>query len=239
MSLEQATQKGALAFFGDKYKPDKVRMVAVDEFSKELCGGTHVANTGQIGLFKIIELASPAAGLKRIVAITGFKALEFAQNVSEQVKGLSLFFNKKPEQLLDAVEKQRLEHKETIDQLSKIKKEYSKVLLETWALERTMVCKTPIVVMEIEPIFSENLSEIAQLLSQKITGACFLTVKDGQTTRFACALDSSTGKSLSAFVPILKQEKGFGFGLQNTVLQGGGQLNVERIAQLFCDWLSC
>lgn len=239
MSLEQATQKGALAFFGDKYKPDKVRMVAVDEFSKELCGGTHVANTGQIGLFKIVELASPAAGLKRIVAITGFKALEFAQSVSEQVKALSLFFKKKPEQLLDAVQKQRLEHKEMIDQLSKIKKEYSKVLLETWALQRTLVGKTPIVVMEIEPIFLENLSEIAQLLSKKITGACFLTVKDEQTTRFACALDSSIGRSLSAFVPILKQEKGFGFGLQNAVLQGGGQLNVERIVQLFCAWLSC
>src|SRR5579872_5491370 len=62
MPLTKALEQGALAFFGDKYKPEQVRMVGIDEFSKELCGGTHVKTTGAIGAFKIIEVTALSAG---------------------------------------------------------------------------------------------------------------------------------------------------------------------------------
>ncbi len=75
MPLAQARETGAMMLFGEKY-PDVVRMVSIGEFSKELCGGTHLDNSGQVGLFKIIGEESVSAGTRRITALTGSAALE-------------------------------------------------------------------------------------------------------------------------------------------------------------------
>ncbi len=74
LPIAEARQAGAMMLFGEKY-PDMVRMVAMGEFSKELCGGTHLDNTGQVGLFRIVGEESVAAGTRRITAVTGPEAL--------------------------------------------------------------------------------------------------------------------------------------------------------------------
>jgi alanyl-tRNA synthetase len=87
-SLEDAKKEGALAFFGDKYG-DKVRMISIPEFSKELCGGTHCERTGEIGMLIITGESSVASGVRRIEAVTGAQALDYVRNLQDQISGIA------------------------------------------------------------------------------------------------------------------------------------------------------
>lgn len=100
MSTEDAKNSGALAIFGEKYA-DKVRVLTIGSFSKELCGGTHVSHTGDIGLFKIIEELGVSAGVRRIQAMTGQHALDWVSALEEQTTQLTKLFKSSKGNLLE------------------------------------------------------------------------------------------------------------------------------------------
>ncbi|MDQ8039074.1 MAG: alanine--tRNA ligase [Rickettsiella sp.] len=103
MPIEKAKQTGAVAFFGEKYG-DSVRVLTMGDFSKELCGGTHVSRTGDIGLFKIIEETGIAAGTRRIEAVTGQYALNWVTDLEEKIKQFAVLFKTPPDDLLKKVQ---------------------------------------------------------------------------------------------------------------------------------------
>jgi alanyl-tRNA synthetase len=104
LELDAAVNSGAVALFGEKYA-DKVRVLSINDFSRELCGGTHVSRTGDIGLFKIVSESSVAAGTRRIEAVTGAGVLKHLREASATLALLAEALRAKPDDLLQAVEK--------------------------------------------------------------------------------------------------------------------------------------
>jgi alanyl-tRNA synthetase len=106
MEIDQALATGAMALFGEKYG-DRVRVLSVDDgsFSRELCGGTHVSRTGDIGLFKIVSEGSVAAGTRRIEAITGLGVLEHLRKADETLGMVGETLRAKPDEVLEAAQK--------------------------------------------------------------------------------------------------------------------------------------
>ncbi|WP_411678694.1 alanine--tRNA ligase [Clostridium thailandense] len=120
MTLEEARESGAIALFDDKYK-DEVRVVSVGDFSKELCGGTHVVNSGQIGLFKIVSEAGVAAGIRRIEAVTGPRAIAFVEEKNNLVKEISNKLKCAEKEILHRLDVQFAELKEKDREIVELK----------------------------------------------------------------------------------------------------------------------
>lgn len=116
MSKDQATQKGAMALFGEKYG-DTVRVLTMGEFSIELCGGTHVSNTKEIGLFKILFETSLASGIRRIEAITSSTALNYLLNRSQVLAEVEKHFSVKEDRVLEKLSLLQADVKEKSKQI--------------------------------------------------------------------------------------------------------------------------
>lgn len=103
MTIDEAKKSGAMALFGEKYG-ETVRVVNMCDFSKELCGGTHVSNTGTISLFKIVSENGVAAGIRRIEALTGFGVIKYYNSLENQINNVSKAAKTEPSKLLERVE---------------------------------------------------------------------------------------------------------------------------------------
>jgi alanyl-tRNA synthetase len=120
MGVQEAVAAGALAFFGDKYG-DEVRVVSIDSFSKELCGGTHCRHTGEIGLFRVVSEGGVAAGVRRIECLTGSGALESLKRLEADVRELSDLLKVGPSELVVKTKKLTSQLKEKERELEELK----------------------------------------------------------------------------------------------------------------------
>lgn len=128
ISMQQAMEAGAMALFGEKYG-DKVRMIQFGE-SKELCGGTHVKNTGDIWYFKILSEGAVAAGVRRIEAITGEKVKEYLWSLESQTERLTELLKSKD--LIKSVEKVLDENAQLKSELEQLKREKAQAEIQNW-----------------------------------------------------------------------------------------------------------
>lgn len=122
MTMDQAIAKGALAFFGDKYG-DKVRVLQMGPYSTELCGGTHVSNTGEIGLFKILSESSLATGVRRIEATTSANAFNWLSERSEILDQLEILTKDKGNKVITKIDSLYDDLKEKQKEITKLKQE--------------------------------------------------------------------------------------------------------------------
>ena len=120
MTLEEAKAKGAMALFDDKYG-NKVRVVEVGDYSMELCGGTHVLNSGEIGLFKIVNESGVAAGVRRIEALTGFAAIKYVEQKQNMLMEACAALKCNEKDIINKISIQNSEIKEKEKEISELK----------------------------------------------------------------------------------------------------------------------
>lgn len=243
-TLVEATKKGATAFFGDKYNPESVRVVSVPGVSAELCGGTHVAQTGDIGIFKITEFASISAGNKRIFATTGQCALELFQNNFDTVKKLSQEFKVQKEQVLEAIEKQKGQLKELQAQTKVMKQKLMQINLQEWLQEITDIAGIPTLVLALQDGSSaQEIRDISMALSTKKAGFYFVTSKVDDKTLFFATISKEFAQKLDlkALAKHISQEYELKGGGSDTTIQGSGPIlenkPSKKLSEELIKWL--
>ncbi len=164
MQLDQALSTGAMALFGEKYG-ENVRVVSIPEFSRELCGGTHVRRTGDIGLFKMVYEGGISQGVRRIEAITGEGALEKFQETSAQLARAGELLRTSDSGVLEHVEK-LLEHKKILEhQFDQLKTQLAHQQIEK--LTGRLMNGATVLAEKVEGLDSKQLRTIADSLRNK------------------------------------------------------------------------
>ena len=232
LPIEEAKAKGAMALFGEKYG-DTVRVIQYGD-SIELCGGTHVEATGNIGLFKIISEGAVAAGIRRIEATTGAQAEDILYTAEDMIMQIKAFFNNTPN-LTGSIKKMVAEN----DALKKEAEEFMK--------ERALTLKDAVIrnaqningynVLAIKGTFiAEVVKNVAFLAKQECTNTVFVaaTQMDGKPTLTLMYTDDLVAKGANAGKDIREAAKliNGGGGGQPALATAGGK-NVEGLAEAF------
>ncbi len=193
MDLDQALATGAMALFGEKYG-DSVRVVSIPGFSRELCGGTHVTRTGDIGLFKIIYEGSSSAGVRRIEAITGEGALEKFQEATAQLSKAGELLHTSDSGVLDQLEKV-LENQKTLErQFEQLKTRMAHQQVEN--LKGRLVNGATVLAERVEGLDSKQLRTLADSLRNKWGSAVIViaSVNDSNVSIISAVSKDLTAK---------------------------------------------
>ena len=166
-TLEEGLKEGAMAIFEEKYG-EKVRMVIIDDFSKELCGGIHVQSTGQIGLFKIVSEFSIAAGMRRIEALTGEEALKSIQENEELVLDLQQALNSPRKELLSQIDKLKTSLKEREKEAKTLRQNLAQLKYLEKEVQIKKVKGISVLVQKVKGLNNDELRGLADSLKQKI-----------------------------------------------------------------------
>jgi len=240
MTLQSARDEGVIAFFGEKYNPERVRVVTVPGFSAELCGGTHVRATGDIGIFKIIEVTALSAGNRRIVAVTGQKALELFQRLGHITKHLSIAFKVPESDIVPVIEKQRVQLKETQHELALSRKQVLQQLMPQWAQDAQIIRDIPYNIIVLEKLSSEELRGAVELLAAHRAGLWIIISTDPQSAHISYVINLAHQYTHRASLKeLLEKIKVLGMrgNCKNNMIQGGASALPEGLQPIIEDWL--
>jgi len=238
-TLKEAQAQGALAFFGEKYKPENVRMVKVDDFSTELCGGTHVHATGDIGTFKITDSVALSAGHRRIFAVTGPKAIELFQDTFNIVKTMGQELKVQQENVLAAFYKQKNHIKELQDSIKQLRTQVIAAQLPVWQQAITAIHNVPFLFIKLPDATQEELRTITTMLEKKQSGFYFAISAMNHQTIFSSLLSPAyaTIIDIQAFSTWLKEQHGLRGGINKNSIQGGGSTYNPQLEADIKTWI--
>src|ERR1700684_995216 len=189
MNIDDALASGALAFFGDKNPESNVRVVSIPDgssprgfYSKELCGGTHVGRTGAIGVFKILGESSTAAGVRRIEAISGDRALAEYQKSLSTLRAVAGMLNSGESDVVAALERQFESTKQLEKQLEALKRKAAGSIADQLLEDVRLVKEVRFIAAKVDGFGRESLRQLVDSLRQKLgSGVVVLaTAEDGK-----------------------------------------------------------
>ncbi|MCF3578036.1 alanine--tRNA ligase [Planktothrix agardhii] len=227
MAIEAAKAKGAIAMFGEKYS-DIVRVVDYSGVSMELCGGIHVSNTAEIGLFKIISETGIASGIRRIEAVAGQAVLDYLKVRDTVVKELGDRFKAKPEELPERINNLQQELKATQKQLEGVKAELAIANSQQLLTTAETIGEFKLIVAELHDADAESLKTAAERLQQKLGESAVVlgsATTDGKVNFVAAFSKAVNNKGLQAgkFIGGIAKICGGGGGGRPNLAQAGGR----------------
>jgi alanyl-tRNA synthetase len=224
MSIQDAVAKGALAFFGDKYG-EQVRVVTVESFSKELCGGTHCRHTGEIGVFRIVSEGGVAAGVRRIEAQTGHGAMAMMKKLEADVRELSELLRVGPSELVAKTRKVMAQLKDKERELEELKLKMASG--STVASTARTVAGVPVHVQRTDGLDMNAMRQLADQLRDKLKSgvvALGAATDDGKVSLLAVVTKDLTGKiKAGELVKVMAAEVGGTGGGRPEMAQAGGK----------------
>ena len=225
--IAEAKAKGAVAMFGEKYG-DQVRVIDFPGVSMELCGGTHVNNTAEIGVFKIIAEAGVASGVRRIEAVSGAAVLDYLNVRDIVVKDLCDRFKVKPEEIPDRITTLQTELRNNEKEIQSLKSQIAIVKSDSLLQTAEIVGEHKIIVAQMEDIDAESLKAAAERLLQKIgNGAVVLgSIPEAGKVSIVAAFSSEVNKKgiqAGKFVGTIAKICGGGGGGKPNLAQAGGR----------------
>lgn len=233
MTLEEAKKTGAMALFDDKYG-DKVRVVCVGEFSKELCGGTHVKNSGEIGLFKILNETGVAAGIRRIEAVTGFSAIKYVEEKQKLLKEVCQALKCNEKDVISKISHQGIELKEKEKEISELKSKLTSGAEDEILNSAKEIKGIKVVSYAVEGVDGNALRDLADKIRDKVgSGVVVLaSASNDKVNLVAMATKDSLQKGIHCgkIIKEVASIVGGGGGGRPDMAQAGGK-NPEKIAE--------
>ncbi len=239
-TLDRAIEKGAIAFFGEKYE-SMVRVVSVNNVSKELCGGTHVKRSSDIGLFKITRESSVASGIRRIEALTGEMAFRELNDAHRLLAEIASTLNTRPEDIAERIKRLLEEKRELEAELKKAAHREKKDLASTLLDNAKTVGDIKVVTGVLEDAEVEELRRLSDVIRQRLK-SCVVVL--GTSSADKATLIASVTEDLAERVPATGLMKelapiidGRGGG-RPTMAQAGGR-GVDRVSTAIEKTLEC
>lgn len=225
-SLEDAKKMGATALFDEKYG-EKVRLIKIGDYSKELCGGTHVVNTSQMGLFKIISESGIASGVRRIEALTGEKVYEYIREANDSLEKLSKILKTNKKDIIDKVEILQEENKNLQKEIEKLKNKLASSKIDDIVDNFSEVKGIKIVTSRIDGMDINSLRNLGDKVRDKLGSAVvvFGSKKNGKVTFIAMATKDLTSKGIHCgnIIKEVSRIAGGGGGGRPDMAQAGGK----------------
>ena len=226
MPIDAAKEKGAMALFGEKYG-DIVRVVSVDGFSCELCGGSHVKSTAIIGSFRILSESGTGTGVRRIEAVTGAAALQKAKEDQAVLRQLATDLKAKNNEITTKVANLMSQLKEAEKELQQLKKEAALSDLDTILASQETIGGVSVVAAETQADSMDSLRDLADTIMDKLgNGVVLLSAAHEDKINFVCKVakaDTKKGLHAGKIIKAAAQVAGGNGGGRPDMAQAGGK----------------
>ena len=226
MSADEAKNSGAMALFGEKYG-ESVRVVSMGDFSKELCGGTHVANTAEITAFKIISESGVAAGVRRIEALTGSNVFAYYKEVEEKLNAAAKVVKSTPANLLERLESLMAEVKALSSENESLKSKAAKDALGDVMDQVKEIKGVKVLATSVDGVDMNGLRDLGDQLKEKLGEGVVVIASscDGKVNLIAMATDEAqkAGAHAGNLIKAIAGKVGGGGGGRPNMAQAGGK----------------